>query len=58
MTPNRGRYAALCDSYAAGVGNQPLKNAGVSLRSAAAYPVLLADQVNNVTFLAVSGAGA
>ncbi|HHV22863.1 MAG TPA: SGNH/GDSL hydrolase family protein [Propionibacterium sp.] len=56
MTPNRGRYAALGDSYAAGVGNQPLKNAGVSLRSAAAYPVLLADQVNKVTFLAVSGA--
>lgn len=56
LTPNRGRYAALGDSYAAGAGNQPLKNAGTSWRSAAAYPVLLADQENKVTFLAVSGA--
>lgn len=56
LTPNRGRYAALGDSYAAGVGNPSLKNSGTAGRSAAAYPVLLADGVNKVTFLAVSGA--
>lgn len=54
--PNRGQYAALGDSFAAGVGNPPLKGAGTSLRSANAYPVLLAGKVNKVTFLAESGA--
>lgn len=43
-TPNRGRYAALGDSYAAGLG------------SSVAYPVLLAGKANKVNFLAVSGA--
>lgn len=43
-TPNRGRYAAIGDSYAAGLG------------SSVAYPVLLAGQANKVNFLAVSGA--
>lgn len=55
-TPNRGRYAALGDSYAAGVGNTPLRGAGDSGRSSEAYPVLLAAAANKVTFLAESGA--
>lgn len=45
-TPNRGRYAALGDSYAAGVGVTPSE----------AYPALLAGKLNKVTFLAESGA--
>ncbi len=56
LTPNRGRFAAVGDSYAAGVGNTPLKNAGSTGRSASAYPVLLAGRDNKVTFLAESGA--
>lgn len=55
-TPNRGRYAAVGDSFAAGVGLPVLKNVGQSLRSAGAYPVLLAGKDNKVTFLAASGA--
>lgn len=55
--PNRGRFAALGDSYAAGVGNATLiKNSGMSGRTAEAYPVLLAGATNKVTFLAASGA--
>ncbi|HSO70814.1 MAG TPA: SGNH/GDSL hydrolase family protein [Arachnia sp.] len=46
LTPNRARYAALGDSYAAGVGVAPSE----------AYPVLLAGKANKVTFLAESGA--
>lgn len=42
--PNRGRYAALGDSYAAGFG------------ASVAYPVLVAGAANKVNFLAVSGA--
>lgn len=38
-TPNRGRYAAIGDSYAAGFG------------ASVAYPVLLAGKANKVTFL-------
>jgi len=56
LTPNRARFAAVGDSYAAGVGNAPLKNAGPSYRSADAYPVLLAGRDNKVNFLAESGA--
>jgi lysophospholipase L1-like esterase len=56
LTPNRDRYAAVGDSYAAGVGNPTLKNSGTSLRSADAYPVLLAGKTNKVTFLAATGA--
>lgn len=56
LTPNRARFAAVGDSYAAGVGNAPLKHAGLSYRSAAAYPVLLAGKNNKVNFLAESGA--
>ncbi|MDO5736167.1 MAG: SGNH/GDSL hydrolase family protein [Propionibacteriaceae bacterium] len=56
LTPNRGRFAAVGDSYAAGVGNTPLKHAGTTGRSADAYPVLLAGRDNKVTFLAESGA--
>ncbi len=56
LTPNRGRFAAVGDSYAAGVGNTPLKHAGSTGRSASAYPVLLAGRDNKVTFLAESGA--
>lgn len=57
-TPNRGRFAALGDSYAAGLGNESLiKNSGLTGRTTAAYPVVLAgDLVNKVTFLAASGA--
>lgn len=56
-TPNRGRYAALGDSYAAGLGNETLlPGGGVSGRTAEAYPVLLAGAANKVTFLASSGA--
>lgn len=54
--PNRDRYAALGDSFAAGAGGAPLRDAGISYRSADAYPVVLAGRVNKVTFLAVSGA--
>lgn len=54
--PNRGRFAALGDSFAAGVGNTPIRGAGDSLRSSEAYPVLLAGATNKVTFLAASGA--
>lgn len=55
--PNRGNFTALGDSYAAGVGNDtPIKNAGDSGRTAEAYPVLLAGQVNKVNFVAASGA--
>ena len=54
--PNRGRYAAVGDSFAAGVGNPTLKHAGASLRSSAAYPVVLAGADNKVNFLAESGA--
>jgi len=53
---NRGLYAAVGDSFAAGVGNPTLPGAGASLRSADAYPVLLAGTANKVTFLAASGA--
>lgn len=53
---NRGLYAALGDSFAAGVGNPTLPGAGASLRSADAYPVLLAGKATKVTFLAASGA--
>jgi len=53
---NRGLYAAVGDSFAAGVGNPTLPGAGASLRSADAYPVLLAGKANKVTFLAASGA--
>jgi len=53
---NRGLYAALGDSFAAGVGNPTLPGAGTSGRSASAYPVLLAEKANRVTFLAASGA--
>ncbi len=53
---NRGHYAAVGDSFAAGVGNPTLRDAGASLRSADAYPVLLAGRPNKVTFLAASGA--
>lgn len=56
LTPNRARYAAVGDSYAAGVGNTPLKHAGTTGRSASAYPVVLAGRGNKVTFLAESGA--
>lgn len=45
--PNRGRYAALGDSFAAGVGLDD---------RAEAYPVLLAGAQNKVNWLAVSGA--
>lgn len=55
-SPNRGRYTALGDSFAAGVGLTPLRRAGDSLRSSEAYPVLLAGGANRVTFLAESGA--
>ncbi len=55
-SPNRGRYAALGDSYAAGVGLAPLRGAGDSMRSSEAYPVLLAGGAHRVTFLAESGA--
>lgn len=57
-TPNRGRFAALGDSYAAGLGNVSLiKNSGLTGRTAEAYPVVLAgDLVNKVTFLAATGA--
>lgn len=54
--PNRGRYTALGDSFAAGVGLTPLRRAGDSMRSSEAYPVLLAGGANRVTFLAESGA--
>lgn len=54
--PNRGRYTALGDSFAAGAGLTPLRRAGDSLRSSDAYPVLLADGANRVTFLAERGA--
>jgi lysophospholipase L1-like esterase len=53
---NRGLYAAVGDSFAAGVGNPTLPGAGASLRSADAYPVLLAGKATKVTFLAASGA--
>jgi lysophospholipase L1-like esterase len=53
---NRGLYSAVGDSFAAGVGNPTLPGAGASLRSADAYPVLLAGTANKVTFLAASGA--
>jgi lysophospholipase L1-like esterase len=53
---NRAFYAAVGDSFAAGVGNPTLRGAGASLRSADAYPVLLAGKANKVTFLAASGA--
>ncbi len=53
---NRGLFSAVGDSFAAGVGNPALPGAGVSLRSADAYPVLLAGKVNKVTFTAASGA--
>ena len=56
LTPNRARFTAVGDSYAAGVGNTPLKHAGPSYRSSAAYPVLLAGRDNKVNFLAESGA--
>ncbi|MEO7587820.1 MAG: SGNH/GDSL hydrolase family protein [Arachnia sp.] len=56
LTPNGARFAAVGDSYAAGLGNTPLKHAGLSYRSAAAYPVLLAGAANKVNFLAESGA--
>lgn len=56
-TINRGSYAALGDSYAAGVGNETLlPGAAKSGRTAEAYPVLLAGQWNRVAFLASSGA--
>jgi len=51
-----GLYAAVGDSFAAGVGNPTLPGAGASLRSADAYPVLLAGKATEVTFLAASGA--
>ncbi|AQX15410.1 hypothetical protein BCR15_03830 [Tessaracoccus lapidicaptus] len=46
LSPNRDRYAALGDSYAAGVG----------VSSSEAYPALLAGKVNKVTTVAESGA--
>lgn len=46
LTPNRARYAALGDSFAAGVGSS----------TAEAYPALLAGRLNKVTFAAASGA--
>lgn len=55
VAPNRGRYAAVGDSYAAGVGNTPIARADCG-RSSDAYPVVLAGAVNKVTFLACSGA--
>lgn len=54
--PNRGRYTALGDSFAAGAGLTPLRRSGDALRSSEAYPVLLAGGANRVTFLAESGA--
>lgn len=46
LSPNRDRYAALGDSYAAGLG----------VSASEAYPALLAGRVNKVTALAESGA--
>lgn len=46
LSPNRDRYAALGDSYAAGLG----------VSASEAYPALLAGKVNKVTTVAESGA--
>ena len=43
---NRGLYAAVGDSFAAGAGNPTLPGADASQRSAFAYPFLLAGSAN------------
>ncbi|HSN43177.1 MAG TPA: SGNH/GDSL hydrolase family protein, partial [Propionibacteriaceae bacterium] len=55
VSPNRGRFAALGDSYAAGVGNPMIPRTDCG-QSVDAYPVRLAGAANKVTFLACSGA--
>lgn len=54
LVVNSAMYSALGDSYAAGAGSGARINAAGQTQQA--YPVLLADKTNKVTFLAEIGA--